>query len=86
MTATDLETRPDADTDTGDGEHISHYFCPDQSRAWTGEEPATARCGKTKSGWVDANGECVICYICYEFAKKKYCTHCEKAFEQMGDK
>lgn len=58
-----------------DHDDLSHRFCKDQA-AIRDAGVATARCGKTKSGWVPAFDTDMGCVVCYEMFKSGSCAHC----------
>lgn len=74
MTTVDTQIHP-ADLDTGQ-DHLSHRFCRDQANAWLNGDPATARCGKTKPDWERADGNDLLCTICWHYWQNKQCEHC----------
>lgn len=82
MALADTQTNP-ATLDTGE-DQLSHRFCKDQAKAWLGGNPATARCGKTKTDWEPADGEDLLCVICYELYKTSSCIHCTNKTEGTG--
>lgn len=72
MTVQTLHQEQQTTTDT---DELSHRFCRDQWQA-SKEGPATARCGKTKTGWIVSDGQDMLCVVCFEMFKTGACTHC----------
>lgn len=75
MTAVETITNP---ATTGISEdNLSHRFCKSQA-AVRETEQATARCGKTKTGWVRADAADLGCMVCYEMFRAEQCAHCNQ--------
>lgn len=77
-------TRTQTETQPGD-DQLSHRFC--QYERWNQKapgEPATARCGKTKTGWSNSTGTDMMCVICEDFTRTRKCVHCERLSERSN--
>ena len=69
--------------DNGGKDNLTHLFCPEQEH-WTTDPGfvATARCGKTKSGWRTGTGKDLLCTVCLEMHQTSSCAHCQKGADK----